>query len=231
VRRGRDWNWGGADEAFRRALAINPSNEGARRLYGVFLASHGQTAQAAVMTDIACELDPLCLVSNTGAAWVRFVTGDYADVIDRCRHTIDMAADFPAPHRLLASSLVQLGDAGAAVRHLDAAPSTHWEPATVACLAHAAAASGDEHRARRMIDRLETASRQMYVSRVHWAMACAGVGDLDRAFSKLTCACDERDPALMLVNTDPRFASLRRDSRYAALAGRLGFDREIPAHV
>jgi Tfp pilus assembly protein PilF len=68
-----DWNWDGADEAFRRALTINPSNEGARRLYGVFLASRGQATQGAVMTDIACELDPLCLVSNTGAAWVRFV--------------------------------------------------------------------------------------------------------------------------------------------------------------
>jgi TolB-like protein/Tfp pilus assembly protein PilF len=231
VRRGRDWDWDGADEAFRRALTINPSNEGARRLYGVFLAARGQTSQAAVMTDIACELDPLCLVSNTGSAWVRFVAGDYADVIDRCRHTIDMAAEFPAPHRLLSASLVQLGDAKAAVRHLESATAIHWEPATIAWMAHAVAAAGDISRARELLARLETMSRERYVSRYHWALAWAGVGDVEKAFETLACACEERDPALMMLNTDPRFAALRSDPRYAALGQRLGFDREITAHV
>ncbi len=231
VRRARDWNWDGADEAFRRALTINPSNEGARRLYGLFLASRGQTSQAAMMTDVAVELDPLCLVSNTGAAWVRFVTGDYAEVIDRCRHTIDMAADFPAPHRLLAAALVQLGDPKAAVRHLESAASTHWEPATLACMAHAAATSGDRARALDILGRLDTLARERYVSRFHWALAWAGACDFDKAFALLACACDERDPALMLVNTDPRFAALRQDGRYAGIAGRLGFDREMTIHV
>ena len=231
VRRGRDWNWDGADDAFRRALTINPSNEGARRLYGVFLASRGQTSQAATMTDIACELDPLCLVSNTGAAWVRFVTGDYAEVIDRCRHTIDMAADFPAPHRLLAAAYVQLGDPITAVGHLESATSTHREPPTLACLAHALAASGDRSRAVAIIDRLEQMSRERYISRFHTALAWAGLGDFDKAFAKLSCACDERDPAIMLLNTDPRFALLRQDPRYDAMAERLGFDREMTAHV
>jgi Tfp pilus assembly protein PilF len=231
VLRARDWNWDGADDAFRRALAANPSNEGARRLYGVFLASHGQTSQAASMTDLACELDPLCLVSNTGAAWVRYVTGDYAEVIDRCRHTIDMASDFPAPHRLLAAALVQMGDAKAAVRHLNAVPAIHWEPPTLACLAHAAAVSGDHARALDILTELDDLSRRRYVSRYHWALAWTGVGDSDRAFATLNCACDERDPALMLLNTEPRFEGLRRDPRYAALAQRIGFDREITAHV
>jgi len=232
VRRSRDWNWNGADEAFRRALAINPSNEGARRLYGVFLASHGQASQAAVMTDIACELDPLCLVSNTGAAWVRFITGDYVEVIDRCRQTIAMASEFPAPHRLLASALVRLGDANAAVRHLESAASTHWEPATVACLAYAVGMSGDRDRARGIVERLDSMARhQQYVSRYYSALACAGLGDADQAFARLTCACDERDPAIMLLATDPRFEPLRQDARYEALTRRLGFDREIAAHV
>ena len=231
VRRSRDWDWYGADEAFRRALTINPSNEGARRLYGVFLASRGQTRKAAAMTDIACELDPLCLVSNTGAAWVRYVTGDYAEVVDRCRHTIDMAADFPAPHRLLAAALVQMGDAKAGVRHFESAPSTHGDPPTLAWFAHAAAVSGDTPRALAMLDRLEAMSLERYVSRYHWALAWTGVGDADKAFAKLSCACDERDPALMLLHTEPRFEALRADPRYASIAARLGLNPEAAAHV
>ncbi len=231
VRRARDWDWDGADDAFRRALTLNPSNEGARRLYGVFLASRGQTTQAAAMTDVACELDPLCLVSHTGAAWVRYVTGDYAEVVDRCRHTIDMAADFPAPHRLLAAAYVQLGDAKAGVRHLESVPPIHWEPSTLACLAHAAGVTGDRSRALDILGELDVISHKRYVSRYHWALAWTGIGDFDKAFATLSCACDERDPALMMLTTEPRFAVLRGDPRYGAVVERLGLDRENTVHV
>jgi TolB-like protein/Tfp pilus assembly protein PilF len=232
IRRARDWNWDGAEDAFRRALAINPSNEGARRLYGVFLASRGQTSQAAAMTDIACELDPLCLVSNTGAAWVRFVTGDYDWVIDRCRHTIDMAADFPAPHRLLAAARLQMGDVAGSVSYLDSAPPVvQQEPTTIAWLAHAVAVNGDTARAKSLLCQLDDVSRSRYVSPYHCAIGWAGLGNADTAFTLLARACDERDPALMLLNTEPRFAPLRQDPRYLALALRVGFDRETAAHV
>ncbi len=231
VRRGRDWDWDGADEAYRRALTSNPSNEGARRLYGVFLASRGRIGDAAAMTDQACELDPLCLVSNTSAAWVRYVAGDHADVIDRCRHTIDMAADFPAPHRLLAAAYVQLGDANAAVRHLEQTISILWEPATLACLAHARASAGDRDRALQIVDEIDRIAERRYVSRYHRALVWTALDDHDRAFAQLSCACDERDPALMLLGTEPRFAPLRRDARYQGLMQRLGLDQEITAYV
>jgi serine/threonine-protein kinase len=231
VRRARDWNWVAADEAFRRALSINPSNEGARRLYGVFLASRGQTNEAAMMTDIACELDPLCLVSNTGAAWVRYVTGDYAEVIDRCRHTIDMAAGFPAPHRLLAAAYVQLGDAEAAVAHLQSVPSIHWEPATLACMAHAHAVTGNFAQAIEILEELDRLAQKRYVSYYYRALVTAGLDDLDQAFALLSRASDEFDPALMLLGTEPRFAALRADARYPELAQRLGFTGEIAIHV
>ena len=231
VRRARDWDWEGAEHAYRRALTINPSNEGARRLYGVFLACRGHAAEGGSMTDMACELDPLCLVSNTGAAWVRYFTGDYLDVIDRCRHTIDMAAGFAAPHRLLAAALVQLGHPDTGARHLEDSTFLHWEPATLACLAHAYAAAGDSARACKVLEDLECLSKTRYVSRYHHALAWTGVGDLDKAFALLSCACDERDPALTMLAAEPRFAPVREDVRYRALASRLGLDQEIAVHV
>ncbi len=183
------------------------------------------------MTDIACDLDPLCLVSNTGAAWVRYVTGDYAEVIDRCRHTIDMEADFPAPHRLLAAAYVQLGDAQAGVRHLESVPAIHWEPLTLAWLAHAVGIAGDQARARDIMGQLDAMSATRYISRYHAALGWTGAGDIDKAFTMLTCACDERDPGLMLLATEPRFDVLHEDPRYGALLERVGLDREITSHV
>jgi hypothetical protein len=82
-----------------------------------------------------------------------------------------------------------------------------------------------------VLTQLEDIAQTRYVSRYHRAVAWTGAGDLDKAFALLACACDERDPALMLLQAEPRFAPVRDDSRYAGLAARLGFDREITANV
>jgi serine/threonine-protein kinase len=184
------------------------------------------------MTDIACQLDPLCLVSNTGAAWVRFVTGDYDWVIERCRHTIDMAADFPAPHRLLAAARLQMGDVAGSVSYLDSAPAVvRQEPTTIAWLAHAVAVNGDTARAKSLLCQLEDISRSRYVSPYHCAIGWAGLGNADTAFTLLARACDDRDPSVMHLASEPRFNVLRSDARYRALTERIGLDTESPAHV
>lgn len=226
VRRSRDWDWEGAEEAYRRALAINPSNEGALRLYGIFLAARRQMTQATAMTDRACELDPLCLVTNTSAAWVRYVSGRYEEAIELCRHTIDMEADFAAPHRLLAAATLQLGDADGSVRYLDSNRSIHQDPTTKAWLAHAAAVQGDRARAMQILGELDAMSHTRYISAYHRALGWTGLNDLDAAFALLCQACEERDPSLMHLDSEPRFAGLRSDTRYATLTARIGLPME-----
>ena len=233
VRRSRDWNWAGAERAYRRALAINPSHEGALRLYGLFLAARRQTGQAAALTDRACEIDPLCLVASTCAAWVRYVSGNYEEAIDRCLHTIDMEADFLPSHRLLAAAKLQVGDVDESVRHLDALPSIHHDPTTLAWLAHAVAVRGDGARATRILRELDEMSAVRYVSPYHRAIGWTGLGDLDVAFALLFRAYDERDPSLMHVASEPRFDVLRSDARYARVTNGLGLlleNAELP-HV
>jgi Flp pilus assembly protein TadD len=59
--------------------------------------------------DRASELDPLCLVVNTSAAWVRYAAGDYDWVINQCRLTIDMDVECRAAWRLLGAAYLQAG--------------------------------------------------------------------------------------------------------------------------
>jgi tetratricopeptide (TPR) repeat protein len=210
---------------------FNPSNEGARRLYGVFLAARQQTDEAATMTDRACELDPLCLVTNTSAAWVRYVSGDYDDVVERCRHTIDMAADFLAPHRLLAAARLQMGEVDASVQYLDSVRGIRQDPTSLAWLAHALGVKGDRDRATSILCQLDTLSRERYVSSYHRALAYTGLGDFDQTFTMLSRACHERDPSLMHLASEPRFGAIRSDARYVTVIERLGLDLETPAHA
>ena len=231
VHRSRDWNWSGAEDAYRCALMFNPNNEGARRLYGVFLSAQRQTGAAATMTDRACELDPLCLVTNTSAAWVRYVDGHYDDVVERCRHTIDMDAGFLAPHRLLAAARLQMGDVGGSIQYLDSVPAILRDPTSLAWLAHALGVNGDRDRAARILSTLNDWARDRYVSPYHRAIGHAGLEDFDATFALLSRACDDRDPALMHLASEPRFDAIRRDARYAAVIGRIGVDRESAVHA
>ena len=142
-----------------------------------------------------------------------------------------MAAEFPAPHRLLAAALVQLGDANGAIRPLGvgavdslgagdarlarACPRRGWRPV--------AGPQRPRH--------LNALSHTRYVSRYHSALAWTGVGDFDSAFASLSCACDERDPALMMLTHGAAILADARRPALRPLIDRLGFDREIAVHV
>jgi TolB-like protein len=215
VRRSRDWNWDGAEDAYRRTLTIDPSHDAALRLYGLFLGARGRMGQAALLIDRACEIDPLCLVANTSAAWVRYINRHYEDAVDRCLHTIDMEADFLPSHRLLAAAKLQMGDVDGSVRYLDSLPSIHHDPTTLAWLAHAVGVAGDRARATTILRELDEMSAVRYVSAYHRAIGWTGVGDFDTAFALLSRAYEERDPSLMHVASEPRFDVLRSDARFA----------------
>ena len=79
---------------------------------------------------------------------------------------------------------------------------------------------------------LDELAQDRYVSSYHRALAHAGLGDLDATFTLLAHACDDRDPALMHLASDPRFDTIRSDPRYAAVIGRLGLTTmETAAHA
>jgi TolB-like protein/DNA-binding winged helix-turn-helix (wHTH) protein len=223
VRRMLDWDTRGARVAYSQAIALNPSYESAHRAYALLLATLTRYAQAIREAERACELDPLCLSINTSAAWVRYVTGDYAGAMQQCLHAIEMDGRYVVPRRLLGAVYLQAGRAADAVRVLEAVlESSEADPVAAAWLAHVRAVSGERAAAAGLLTRLERAARQRYVPPFHLALAYLGLGDVDTSFALIERAAEDRDPMLPHIAIDPRFAPLRSDRRYAELVGRLG---------
>jgi TolB-like protein/lipoprotein NlpI len=223
VRRMLQWDTRAARAAYSQAIALNPSHEAAHRAYAVMLASLGRYAQAVREADRACELDPLCLLVNTHAAWVRFAAGDYGAVIEQCRHTLEMDARYAAARRLLGAAYLQAGQEKEAMQTLEfAAQASEGDPIALAWLVHARAVLGDRAAAAGLLTKLERMSRQRYVPPFHVALAHIGLGETDAAFDALARAAEDRDPLLPNVAVDPRFAPLRGDGRYNDLRAQLG---------
>jgi tetratricopeptide (TPR) repeat protein len=172
----------------------------------------------------ACDLDPLCLVVNTSAAWVRYLAGAYDEAIDWCRHALDMEAHFGAAHRVLAAALVQSGRLDEAIVELEQAASERPDDwLTRMWLAHATAVNGDRDRARRIVS---SSVPPRCASQYHLALAHVGIGDLDGATRSLTAACEARDPAIVNLRQEPRFGILRGDPRFVALVKQLGLQHD-----
>jgi TolB-like protein/Tfp pilus assembly protein PilF len=217
------WDFRRARASYLRAIELNPSYESAHRAYATMLASMRRFADAIREADRACALDPMCLDVNTGAAWVRYVAGDFDGAADLCRHTVEMDERYVGAQRLLGASLLAAGQKKHAIRVLErVADGENPDPVAMAWLAHARAVTGDAPAAGECLGRLEQLGRTRYVPPFHLAVALVGLGDVDGAFAALDRAAEDRDPAVASVGVDPRFEPLRAEARYTSLAARLG---------
>jgi TolB-like protein/tetratricopeptide (TPR) repeat protein len=224
VRRMLEWDWRGAERAYAEAIVLNPSHEAAHRSYGLLLAALARPAEALRESDRACEMDPLCVVVNSGGnAWVRYLVGDYEGAIVRSREAVQMEPGYLVAHRVLAAAYLRSGRANDALTVLENALATSGEDLVMlAWLAHARAVTGDREVAANLVNRLHCLAGTRHLPSYHLAFALVGLGDVDGAFAALEQATVDADPALINLGVEPRFEPLRSDPRYTRLIELLG---------
>lgn len=223
VRRLLEWDWRGAELAYAQAMVLNPSQENAHRRYGSMLVSLSRYPDAVREAQRACELDPLCLVVSTSAAFVSYLAGHYEEAIERCRRTIDLDPQYLPAQRLIGAAYLQAGRTQDALDVLEAAhAAAPHSPIVIAWLAHARATAGDRTGAADRLARWHRLDRTWYLPPYHLALAHVGLGDADAAFAALEQAVADSDPALVYLAVEPRFEPIRPDPRFARLLDLLG---------
>ena len=223
VRRMLEWDWRGAETAYVQAIALNPSQENAHRAYAAMLIALARPAEAIRESERACELDPLCLVVNTNAAWVRYLAGDYAAALDRCQRTAELDPQYLPARRMIGTVFLQSGKTDDAIRVLEAAyAEARQDPVLASSLAYAKAVAGDRAGAMALLEEIRRLDRKRYLPPYQLALVHIGLDDADRAFAALEQATVDADPALGNLAVDPRIQPLRSDPRYARLVDLLG---------
>jgi tetratricopeptide (TPR) repeat protein len=224
IRRLLEWDWRGAEAAYSRAVVLNPSHEGPHRAYAMLLASQSRLDEAIRESERACDTDPLCVIVNSsGAAWVRYLAGDYAAAIARSREAVEMEPKYLAARRVLAAAYLQAGREPEAIAVLEGALAIAGDDAMViAALAHARAVVGERDVAAQLIQPLTIATAKRHLPSYHLAVAFVGLGDATAALDALERAFDEADPALIYAAVDPRLDPLRSDGRFIGIIDRLG---------
>ena len=220
-----DWDWAGAEEGFRRAIALNPNYATARQFYGIYLVSLGRIEEGLAELKRAQELDPLSLIIRGNFAWGYIFGRRPDDALEQLRPTLEMDPSYPPTHYFMGLAYLRKGMHRQALasfkRNVELIRGGNL--ASDANVAYAHAVVGEKAEARRRLEALKRTSEQRYVPPEWIAVVHAGLDERDQAFALLERAYQERSGLLPLLKVHPLFDKLRDDPRFADLVRRMNF--------
>jgi TolB-like protein/tetratricopeptide (TPR) repeat protein len=219
-----DWDWAGAEQAYQRAIALNPNFATARHWHGFYLGMLGRAEEALAEMRQAQKLNPLSIIIRTHLGLMLYRGRRYDEAIEQLRQTLVMEPDFAAAHYFLAWAYEQKGIYEETVAHLQRALTVSpGSPDTVGALGHAHGVFKRKEQARMALEELHKLSERRFVSAYDFAIIYVGLGETDQAFQWLERACEERSfSMLMSLKAEPRLDWLRSDARFQNLVRRVG---------
>jgi serine/threonine protein kinase/tetratricopeptide (TPR) repeat protein len=219
-----DWDWAGADQEFRRSLALNPNDASVHHRYSRFLASLGRVDEALTEIKRARELDPLSLVVKANRGVIYYFGGRYDEAIDELKSLLEKEPNFSVAYWGLGLAYEQKKMYKQAIASFEKASDldkgdSNW----IASLGHAYAEAGDKPAARKKLDELKFLAKQGGSPPYQFALVYAALGEKDQAFEALEKAEEERSTLLTYLKMDPRLNSLHSDPRFQKLSRRMRF--------
>jgi tetratricopeptide (TPR) repeat protein len=147
----------------------------------------------------------------------------FDQAINQAHNTLELDANFAISYALLGEVFVAKGMYREGLLALEKYSALSRSSATsLALLGYSHARLGERSQALRMIEELQTASKQNFVPAFFFALVYAGLEDKDRAFTWLEKAYEERSNRLAYLKVEALWDPLRSDSRFADLLRRVG---------
>jgi tetratricopeptide (TPR) repeat protein len=218
-----DWDFSGADAAFRHSIRVQPNYATAHQWYATFLATVGRPKQALDEIRTAQNLDPTSLITNAVAGSIDLFTRHHEDAVRTLMSTVEMDPRFPTTHWFLVDEYQSTGRAKDAIGELETLKSISGNSERIdAELAYSYALVGSKDRALKYLQEIAHRPKSVPVYAYDAALVSLSVGDRDQALRWLNRAYSDRLPQLVKLSVDPRLDQLHSDSRFAALVEEVG---------
>ncbi|NJD10785.1 MAG: tetratricopeptide repeat protein [Gemmatimonadetes bacterium] len=218
-----DWNSGGAEAAFRNAVALNSGYAGARYALGEFLLVAGRFEEAAEVLVLAQDLDPVSTVGSSSLVSAYSLLGQYDRAIRQAEDALSLNPRSAVAHKAMGQLRHRLGHYDHALEMLQQAKLLDpADPEILAALAVTHAARGAPAEGARLRQELRRlADREWAVPYFEAAMAAAN-GETGSAYAALEKCCAARVFNLVRITTDASFDSVRGDARFQSILARFG---------
>ena len=214
-----DWDWAGAEQAFQRALQLNPNLAEAYGHYAWYLARLGRLDEGLAEMKRAQELDPLAPIYSAFLGQQYWGAGLYEEAIDEARKSLELNPDFPIGLYVIGVVYATKGmyeeSIAAHQKTYAVAPDWGWG------LGHAYALAGRRDEALNALAELG----EEYQQRNAWGVAeiYAALGEKDEAFRWLEKAYEQHHNWIPWMGWNPNYKPLRDDPRFGDLLRRMNF--------
>jgi len=212
----QEWDWAGAEQEFRRALELSPSDAQIHHDYAHFLLAQGRQRESLDETAKALALDPANPMLTSCMGWHSLFNHDYKQAL---AYAAEANAMMPAEWAQVVRGWALLGERKPDSALLAFVEGTHLSTGAfaAAALANGLAVTGHTAESRRVLGKLLVRAQNEYVSPYDIATVYAGLGDGDETFRWLRRAAEERSTFIVHLGWDSRFDKMRGDPRYRGL--------------
>ncbi len=218
-----EWDWSGADGAFRRALELNPNYAWGHGNWSDWLLVMGRYEEATTEAQLGMELDPLAvsLIFNLGQklCYLR----DYDRSLEALQKALELDPNFVWTHVFLAQVYAWKGMYEESFASCDQVASLSGnKPYSRALRSLILAMAGKTDEAKKIVNEVKAYPSLDTASLVYLAQACSVMGEKSEAFQFLEAAYKGRASLLIYRGVKPTYDNIRSDPRYADLLRRIG---------
>ena len=199
-----EWNWPGAEQHFKRAVAINSSFSLAYHDYAFFLIAMGRTEQGLSSLRRAIALDPLSAQVNTDGGWLLLQAHRFDDAIRQARRALELEPDLAEANACIQRTLIYQKKYGEVLEGL-----------------HQTGSNPEETLKRLSRERLQQAEKSGKADPFNLAASYVFLGEKERALDQLEAAFAKHSLGMPLLRTEPGLAALHNEPRFQELARKL----------
>ena len=224
VRSTQDWDWGSAEDEFRRALDLDPRNPTAHHWYAVScLAPFGRLDEALDSMQVARALAPLSCIIACDCARLHYYRREYDFALEQCEQAIELNPYSSQAYWMLGFIQEQHGEFEKAETAFNRALQL-WPRSrrSRSGLARVFASMGRKEEALKLLGDLHQLSEIGYVSPWELASIYFALGEEDSGFDWLKRAFKDRSFELITIKVDPHFDRLKANPVFQSLEGKLG---------
>ena len=222
-----DWDFAGAEEAFKRALGLNPNLAIAHDWYGWYLLWFRRWDEATAELRQAVGLDPVSIIVGADLGWVLLHAGRWDEAIGQARKIFELDPSNAFALAILGWAYIGKGMYKDALTTFEKVVEAHGrDPSALKSLAVACALTGDTARALKLLGKIKEKPGQAWdIVTTYRVLASVDHRYYNDYFVWLEKAYQEHNLNLVWMSSAVHYsdsATLHSDPRWIAFRKKLG---------
>ena len=217
-----DWDWQGAEQEFKQALALNPNLAITHALYANSLSFQRRFPEFRREIQTAQQLDPLSAHVIEISVWGLYFERSYDEALAESQKLLALDSHYLRVHAYRGFVYRQKGQLREAIAEVEKSLAEERRDSLLSDLAYLYAVAGQTEKASQLLAELEQKVSQRQSNPFFLAKIHIGLGEPERAFTRLQETYAAHSESLFSLSVDPIYDPIRHDPRFIEILRGVG---------